>query len=134
MSASREDRWRRDLARDIDALVSAATIYATEHSGEVAAVDPLHRDDAVNLLHYLALRHRDVRGLQRELAEHGLSSLGRAEPHVLATVLAVAGALGRCTRPLAHLDFTAGRLALDRNTDRLFGPRPAHRVPRMAGR
>jgi pyruvate kinase len=130
-SALRQQRWRADLARDIDELVLAASAYATEHSNEVAAVDRVHRDDALNLLHYLALRHRDVRGLQRRLAEHGLSSLGRSEAHVLATALAVREALGRTTAAPAHLDFGAGQRALDRNTDRLFGPRPEHRVPRI---
>ena len=37
-------------------------------------------DSAVNLLHYLALRRHDMRALQCQLSELGLSSLGRAEP------------------------------------------------------
>src|SRR3990167_186658 len=37
-----------------------------------------------NLLAYLALRERDLRELQLELAEQGLSSLGRLESNVLA--------------------------------------------------
>ena len=36
-----------------------------------------------NLLHYLALRDRDLRDLQLQLYRLGLSSLGRAERHVL---------------------------------------------------
>jgi pyruvate kinase len=34
---------------------------------------------ALNLAHYLALRRRDVRPLQRRLMALGLSSLGRSE-------------------------------------------------------
>src|SRR5262245_56728280 len=45
-----------------------------------------HRLSAQNLLHYLALRSRDLRLLQTRLAAAGLSSLGRAESHVLAAV------------------------------------------------
>ena len=56
---------------------------------DVAAVRDEMRPSAVNLLHYLALRHHDVRDLQRALAERGLSSLRRAEAHVLATIDAV---------------------------------------------
>ena len=56
-------------------------------------MDPVHRADAVNVAHYLALRHGDVRHLQRWLGERGLSSLGRCEPHVLATVESVRAAL-----------------------------------------
>jgi len=50
---------------------------------------------ARNLLHYLALRREDLRGLHIPLAEMGLSSLGRVESHVLANLDAVIFALGR---------------------------------------
>ena len=40
----------------------------------------------VNLSHYLALREIDLRPLQVKLAQAGLSSLGRAEPHVYANL------------------------------------------------
>ena len=54
-----------------------------------------HQKSARNLLHYLALRCHDLRPLQQRLAELGLSSLGRAESHVLVTVDAVLGLLHR---------------------------------------
>ena len=41
---------------------------------------------AGNLAHYLALRHHDLRDLQRELMRRGLSSLGRLESRVLLTL------------------------------------------------
>ena len=43
-------------------------------------------ESARNLLHYLSLRRRDLRPLQDQLAAQGLSSLGRAESHVKASV------------------------------------------------
>ena len=52
-------------------------------------VHPNYRESARNLLHYLALRRRDLRPLQLRLAKLGLSSLGRAESHVLSAVDAV---------------------------------------------
>jgi hypothetical protein len=48
---------------------------------------------ALNLAHYLALRSRDLRPLQRRLMALGLSSLGRAESRVLATLDSVTVAL-----------------------------------------
>src|SRR5687768_9538084 len=42
-----------------------------------------YRDSAENLLHYIALRSSDLRALQMRLASAGLSSIGRAESHVL---------------------------------------------------
>jgi len=103
------------------------------HHEDIEAVHPDHRPDAVNLVHYLALRHDDARGLQRALGDRGLSSLGRCEPHVLATVESVRAALDG-ERPRLRPStptFDEGRSALDRNTDALFGPRPQGRVPRV---
>ena len=79
------------------------------------------------------LRQGDERSLQRSLGELGLSSLGRCEPHVLATVESVRSALdGSTSVPVPPLlSFEEGRAALDRNTDALFGPRPRGRVPRV---
>jgi pyruvate kinase len=46
-------------------------------------------------VHYVALRTLDLRSLQAELSELGLSSLGRAEGDVLGAVQAVKAVLGR---------------------------------------
>ena len=48
---------------------------------------------AENLAHYLALRHHDLRDLQRELMRHGLSSLGRLESRVMVTLQTVESGL-----------------------------------------
>ena len=65
--------------------------YALEKKFEAAIkkTHPAFRKSARNLLHYLALRHHDIRKLQASLAELGLSSLGRTESHVLASLQAV---------------------------------------------
>jgi len=96
-----------------------------------------HQKSARNLLHYLALRCHDLRPLQLRLAELGLSSLGRAESHVLVTVDAVLGVLHRMKhrfwQPPAEeanvVDFTNGELLLAQHTECLFGPAsPGRRV------
>ena len=45
-----------------------------------------YKASATNLAHYLALRRHDMRDLQRSLMRYGLSSLGRSESRVLATM------------------------------------------------
>ena len=114
------------LERDLEFLVE-------RHREELDLVHPCHRADAINLLHYLALRRHDEHDLQRRLTELGLSSLGRCEPHVMASLVSIHAML--CARDLAlpegTLDFRAGRAALDVNTDVLFGARPKGRVPRI---
>ena len=105
-------------------------------------LDEVHsnqRDSARNLLHYLALRRRDLRPLQLRLAAMGLSSLGRSESHVLATVDAVLGVLhflvDRTWRPpsqeAAVLDFPRGQRLLAEHTEALLGPGPTGRSVRI---
>ena len=58
---------------------------------------PEYRDSARNLVHFLSLRRVDLRPLQEQLAWLGLSSLGRSESHVLASLDKVLGILHRLT-------------------------------------
>jgi pyruvate kinase len=96
----------------------------------LAAVHANFRESSRNLLHYLSLRRQDLRSLQNRLATLGLSSLGRAEPHVLATVDAVLEILERLAsvparmtvrRSMAH-DFASGTRMLAEHTTALLGP------------
>ncbi len=104
----------------------------------------LHRPEIaasmLNLAHYLALRHRDLRPLQQGLMRHGLSSLGRLEGRVLATLDAVEGALGAIATgalpdpdrwPPSERRFLRGQRQLHANTDILFGPASGDRETRI---
>ena len=134
MVATRADNVDRvSISADLAGLEDLMRGLEVARLKDIALVDPAHRIDAINLVHYLALRQGDVRHLQRWLGERGLSSLGRCEAHVLATVESVRAAIDG-TAPRfgpAIQSFQAGRSALDHNTDALFGPRPPGRVPRI---
>ena len=125
-TAERVDAEFSALERDLESLVE-------RHREDLDRVHPRHRADAINLLHYLALRRHDEHDLQRRLTELGLSSLGRCEPHVMASLVSIHAML--CARelplPEGALSFRSGRAALDTNTDALFGARPKGRVPRI---
>ena len=54
---------------------------------------PGYRASARNIVHYWAIRQTDLRDLQHRLAAFGLSSLGRSEPHVEATLRLVRSAV-----------------------------------------
>jgi pyruvate kinase len=92
-------------------------------------VHPNYRESAQNLLHYLVLRRRDLRPLQSRLAALGLSSLGRAEPHVLATVDAVLKVINQIMGTSRQLPpdevpavgFADGRRLLAEHTEALLG-------------
>jgi len=98
---------------------------------------PSYRNSARNLLHYLVLRRHDLRSLQARLAALGLSSLGRAEAYVLATVDAVVDVLHRLAqrhrRPSEEFaaDFVAGQRSLAEHTDAVLGPAPIGRSVRI---
>lgn len=103
----------------------------------LAKISPKHRNSARNLLQYLALRTHDVRPLQYLLSEWGLSSLGRSERKVQAsldTVLAVMHALeGKpwTPGPPPPVCFKDGRRRLEENTDALLGKLPEARRVRI---
>ena len=85
------------------------------------------RESAANLAAYLALRHRDLRDLQRGLMPLGLSSLGRlesrVEPSLQAVRAALAGTLGLPHGPSDPAAFFAGEDRLRQRTAALFGPK-----------
>lgn len=105
---------------------------------ELRQVHPNFAASARNLLHYVALRQVDIGELQARLAELGLSSLGRSEHRVLASVNAVQHALRRLgSSEVAELDasnlpFPPGEKRLQLHARALLGEPPADRaVPIM---
>jgi len=87
---------------------------------------PEFAESARNLAHYLALRHHDLRPLQRALVPLGLSSLGRLEGHVLPSLNAVRIALQALSGqphalPLGAEIFLAGERRLAERSVELFG-------------
>jgi pyruvate kinase len=136
-TAPERQQLLRLVAERLDALRTAMLELEQSGAEHLATAAPTFKESARNLLHYLALRARDVRPLQDTLAELGLSSLGRCESHALASVehacaLAVA-ALGDSPRPTNGnpLPFAAGRQLLDKHAVALLGPAPAHRSTRI---
>ena len=105
---------------------------ATLASWAPALRRPAFEPAALNLAHYLALRRRDGRDLQRRLALFGLSSLGQSESRVLPALDAILTTLGvvagqheLATRSRsgarAH---RSGQAAIEREQVRLFGSDP----------
>ncbi|XXY13641.1 pyruvate kinase [Sorangium sp. So ce216] len=112
----------------VEALRGSAVEHEEHHRELVEAVHPAHRAGATNLLHYLAVRQRDIRDLQRQLASLGLSSLGRLERCALASLDAVLVALDALAgRPAARPDgacpttFDSGESLLEEHARALLG-------------
>lgn len=105
---------------------------------QLKAVAPRYRPSARNLAHYLALRQSDRRPLQEWLASVGLSSLGRAESHVLANLDKVLGILHRLTgQPWENrsrdepVGIVSSQRLLEKHTAELLGAPPPGRSVRI---
>jgi pyruvate kinase len=125
------------LSEDVDALLSALDRAEEQWGHWLESVAPEHGPDAINLVHYWALRQCDLRELQVQLSELGLSSLGRSEAHVRATLTAVAAAVaalrGKPWQPAepGAVSFVGGWELLERNAAELLGPVPADSSARI---
>ena len=113
-------------------------MVASAASAKLEGVHPSYRASARNLLHYLALRRRDLRPLQLRLTALGLSSLGRAESHVLANVDTVLDVLRRLARRAGNdapeegaVDFAEGQRLLAEHTNALLGAATPGRTVRI---
>ena len=128
-----------DVLRELATIRADMLAHSTKSQRRLDEVHANYRNSARNLLHYLALRRRDLRPLQLRLAALGLSSLGRAESHALAAVDAVLEVLHRLagrpwqpTSPEAGIvDFTNGQRLLTEHTDALLGGATAGRGVRI---
>jgi len=123
------------LLDELEALRHELLALENDSADKLQQVDARHAAGAANLIHYLGLRRRDIRPLQERLAALGLSSLGRAESHVLtslqAMILLLRHALGKPTQA-PTTDFPGnGIFPLEINTNRLLGEPPAHRRVRI---
>lgn len=101
-------------------------------------VHPAQLKSGRNLVHYLAMRRADLRPLQTRLTALGLSSLGRSEAHVMATLDAILRVLHELVRKpwpsswnQGPVGFEQGRAALKTHTLELLGPKVPGRWVRI---
>ena len=94
---------------------------------------------ARNLVHYVGLRRHDIRELQQDLGRLALSSLGRLESHVIATLDALLALLYKITDKEWHgraieetfAEFDSGAALLEKHTVESLGEAPADRTVRI---
>lgn len=128
---------RQEFADLLQSVTRVRAQVAAEGTATLALWNDSIRDEAFrpaaeNLAQYLALRHHDVSDLQPRLAAIGLSSLGRSEAHVMASLDALIATLSRLHgKPKSiypsRTAFDAGTIDLKRIEKRLFGA--AHQGP-----
>ncbi len=125
------------LRTQVEALRAAVVASRVDYTGFSDTIRrPVFAASALNLQHYLTLRHTDLRAMQRQLMVLGLSTLGRAEGHVLATLDAVIWALSCMSgqpkgRAPSERQFLRGAERLRLNADDVFGPARVGREGRI---
>lgn len=113
----------------VDGLLTSLSEAERSWAEWWSTVAPEHRSSARNLVHYWAIRQSDLRELQTDLAEFGLSSLGRSESHVQATLSAVRSAISAIVEgrweppPPSVVPIGRGPEILRQHTVELLGPR-----------
>ncbi|MBL0010028.1 MAG: pyruvate kinase [Nitrosomonas sp.] len=136
-SNSAEPNPYASLLYELEELKNALKELEQLFAPKLQRVNPIHQADAINLVHYLGLRRRDVRSLQKRLAAVGLSSLGRMESHVFAHLSAITNLLS-CVLGKKSVDEicfpvpkTMAVTQLENNTNNLFGKPSSHRRVRI---
>jgi pyruvate kinase len=127
----------RGARAQVEQLLRDAAAAADGRAAAIAGVPAERRPSALNLAHYLAVRRHDLRPLQRQLARLSLSSLGRMEANVEATLAGVRVALcallgepaaSDCAPALA-LTAERAEALLEQQAVQLLGPPPrTHRT------
>lgn len=133
-------------AGDLDILIakledvrSAMLESDAQDAARYSNVHSSYRDSARNLLHYLSLRREDLRFVQQRLSAFGLSSLGRSEASILASIETLLATIHKLAGRRAYepsprssiVSVPDGPKALARHTEDLLGPSPPDRNVRI---
>ncbi|WP_431236402.1 pyruvate kinase [Mycolicibacterium aichiense] len=135
MSADAQQLAR--LQSDVDALLAQLADAELRWQPWTDPVADENRCSATNLVHYWAIRQVDLRAIQQQLTALGLSSLGRSEAHVQATLRLVSAALaamrgqGWTPNDQVCVDVAEGSRLLERNATELLGPAAEDRAARI---
>ena len=115
------------LLEQIELIESEAIELEKKYEKRLKKIHPENQKSALNLIHYLALRNQDIRDLQNTLGQLGISRLGRAESHVMASIAAVKNLLHKILKKeqiegeKPQVSFKKGRKILKANTSSLLG-------------
>jgi len=83
------------ILEQLEQIENEANNLVKKYEKRLKKIHPSNKKSAVNLIHYLALRNQDIRDLQNTLGQLSISRLGRAESHVMASIISVKELLKR---------------------------------------
>ena len=128
-----------ELAGKLEAMMQGIIEFETKYTARINKLHRAYEISARNLLHYLALLKYDLFPIRKLLSSFGLSSLGRSESHITASILSVLRLLNRILdRPVEvktpytrQVTYEQGFSLLEAHTESLFGPPPLQRRVRI---
>jgi pyruvate kinase len=116
-----------ELLERLEQIENEARELEKKYEHRLKKIHPANQKSALNLIHYLALRNQDIRDLQNTLGQLGISRLGRAESHVLASIKAVKNLLQKFLKKKQMeavkppVSFKKGKKIIKINTSALLG-------------
>lgn len=125
------------MREQLEAIILETKILEKAYADELAKIHPNYTGSAKNLVHYMALRRHDLRYLQKNLRNYGLSRLAKAERHVMASLVHSMSYLealeqGQLNPPIDHeLSIKEGTKKLNQHSKALLGKRAAGRNVRI---
>ena len=126
------------LAAQVEQLVVDIERAERDAAEKIAACHPGNRAGAINLVHYTELRRHDLRELQGDLMDIGVSSLATTEANVRAKLVAARAALralggepGPWALQAVDDAIDAGDDLLSAHAEALLGPLRHHRHTRI---
>ena len=118
------------LIARLETLLEEFARAEVEHAEVLSAVASGHRRGAANLVHYTALRTHDLRELQNDLMDMGVTSLATTEAHVRAKVRAACNVLAALRGDKGPWNLDAINEALDEG-DRILDAKSDANFGRM---
>jgi pyruvate kinase len=118
------------LASDLEKIDQLMIKAESDFHHLLEKVHSTNKQNAINLLHYLALRSHDIRELQDKLHAAGLSSMASSESHIRGQLLAIKQRLGNQIEiPAGVFQYENAKQSLAKKSNDLFGVKQAEQVP-----
>ena len=124
------------LFNEIEELIQYALDWEKRYAEKIEQVHPKYTESARNLVHYCALKSKNLNSLQKKLGNLGLSRLSESEAHIMASLQTTRSILismqNEKSKFLKHqLSFKKSRRLIRRNAKALLGYRSKGRRTRI---
>jgi pyruvate kinase len=121
------------LQKEISLVEEKLTDAAASRKKLINSLHSTQRKSAANLIQYLALRNEDVRSLQDDLHQAGLSSMASAESHILKQVQSIRQRLGAKIKEhnISDCTYLTAEHLLNRRATELFGFKKDAGIPHV---